>query len=62
MKLFHLIAVNHSPPEIREEYPSLAEYERTFSALSKRFETVCVTMPITKKRDNAWPLKKSNGT
>ena len=52
MKLFHLIAVNHSPPEIREEYPSLAEYERTFSALSKRFETVFLMRTFQGVRDN----------
>lgn len=40
MKLFHLIGVNHNPPEIREEYPTIAEYERTYAEMSRRYQTV----------------------
>jgi len=51
MKLFHLTAVRHHPPEIREEYPTLAEYEKVFAALSRRFETVFVYRQLDTRKE-----------
>ena len=51
MKLFHIIAIKHSPPEIREETVPFHEYERTFAALSRRYETVFVLRSFIGNRD-----------
>lgn len=40
MKLLHIIAIRHNPPEVREEYVTPEEYGDVFNALSRRFETV----------------------
>ena len=51
MKLYHLVAINHNPPEIREEYPNFAEYERVLASLMKRYETVFKFREFNGRRD-----------
>lgn len=52
MKLFHIIAVRSRPYyEVREEHATFAEYERTFAALSRHYETVFVARTFDGKRD-----------